>query len=94
MALSLVAKKVAKKPIGTHIEVTFDNGDSLEKVTGIITDSDFATGVEITQYNGKERAVELSLIKGYQEIKSLEDVLKGLTEGTKVRFSHGDEDNK
>lgn len=94
MALSLVAKKVAKKPIGTHVEVTVDSGESLEKVTGVITDSDFTTGVEITQYDGKERAVELSLIKGFQEIKSLEDVLKGLTEGTKVRFSHGDEDNK
>ena len=94
MALSLVAKKVAKRPIGTHVEVTVDTGDSLEKVIGVITDSDFTTGVEITQYDGKERAVELSLIKGFQEIKSLEDVLKGLTEGTKAHFSHGDEDNK
>ena len=94
MALSFVAKRVAKKPIGTHVEVTIETGESLEKVTGVITASDFTTGLEITPYDGKKRDVELSLIKGCQEIKSLEDVLKGLTEGTEVQFSHGDEDNK
>ena len=94
MALSFVAKRVAKKPIGTHVEVTIETGESLEKVTGVITASDFTTGLEITPYDGKKRDVELSLIKGCQEIKSLEDVLKSLTEGTEVQFSHGDEDNK
>ena len=94
MTLSFVAKRVAKKPIGTHVEVTIETGESLEKVTGVITASDFTTGLEITPYGGKKRDVELSLIKGCQEIKSLVEVLKGLTEGTKVQFSHGDEDNK
>ena len=94
MALSFIAKKAAKKPIGTHVEVTLDSGDSLEKVTGIITDSDFETGMDITTYDGKERSVDFSLIKGFQEIKSLEDVLKGLSVGTMVRFSYGDEENK
>lgn len=94
MALSFVAKRVAKKPIGTHVEVTIETGESLEKVTGVITASDFTTGLEITSYDSKKRDVELSLIKGCQEIKSLEDVLKGLTEGTEVQFSHGEEDNK
>lgn len=94
MALSFIAKKAAKKPIGTHVEVTLDSGDSLEKVTGIITDSDFETGMDITTYDGKARSVDFSLIKGFQEIKSLEDVLKDLTVGTMVRFSYGDEENK
>lgn len=94
MALSLLAKKVSKKPIGTHVEVTMDTGEALEKITGVITDSDFSTSVEITQYNGKERLVDFSLIKGFQETKSLKDVLKSLAEGTKVRFSYGDEDQK
>ena len=94
MALNLFAKRLAKKPIGTHVELTVDNGDALEKVAGVITDSDFSTSVEITPYEGKARLLDFALVKGFQETKSLEDVLKGLTEGTKVRFSHGDEENR
>lgn len=94
MALNLFAKNVSKKPIGTHVELTVATGSALEKVAGIITDSDFATSVEITPYDGQERLIDFSLIKGFQETKSLDDVLKSLTAGTKVRFSHGDEDNR
>ena len=94
MAMNLFAKKLSKKPIGTHVEVTVENGESLEKVVGVITDSDFSTSVEITSYEGDERLLDYSLIKGFQETKSLAEVLMGLTEGTKVRFSHGGEENK
>ena len=94
MALNLFAKKLSKKPIGTHVELTIDVGSSLEKVAGVITDSDFSTSVEITTHDGDERLLDYSLIKGFQETKSLEDILKSLSTGTKVRFSHGDEDNK
>ena len=94
MALSLFAKKLSKKPIGTHVELTVDSGDALEKVTGVITDSDFTTSVEVTTYEGKDRLLDYALIKGFQETKSLKEVLKELSEGTKVRFSHGDEENR
>lgn len=94
MAISLFAKKLSKKPIGTHVELTVDSGDALEKVTGVITDSDFTTSVEVTTYEGKDRLLDYALIKGFQETKSLEEVLKELSEGTKVRFSHGDEENR
>ena len=94
MALNLFAKKLSKKPIGTHVELTVDSGDALEKVAGVITDSDFTTSVEITTYEGKDRLLDYALIKGFQETKSLEAVLKELTEGTKVRFSYGDEEKR
>ena len=94
MALSLFAKKLSKKPIGTHVELTVDSGEDLEKVAGVITDSDFSASVEVTTYEGKDRLLDYVLIKGFQETKSLEEVLKELTEGTRVRFSHGSEENR
>ena len=94
MTMNLFAKRLAKKPIGTHAALTVDNGDALEKLAGVITDSDFATSVEITPYEGKARLLDYALVKGFQETKSLEDVLKGLAEGTNVRFSYGGEENR
>ena len=76
------------------MELTIENGSALEKVTGVITDSDFTTSVEITTYDGNERLLDYSLIKGFQETKPLEEILKTLTEGTKIRFSYGDEQDR
>ena len=94
MAMNLFAKKLSKRPIGAHVELTIENGSALEKVTGVITDSDFTTSVEITTYDGNERLLDYSLIKGFQETKPLEEILKTLTEGTKIRFSYGDEQDR
>lgn len=92
--MNLFVKKLIQKPIGTHVEVTIENGASLEKVTGVITDNDYTTSVEITTVEGYERLIDYSTIKGFLETKKLDAVLKELTEGTKVKFSYGDASEK
>lgn len=94
MAINLFAKKLMKRPIGAQVELTIENGSSLEKVSGVITDSDFTTSVEITTPEGNEILLDYSLVKGFQETKSLISILKELTEGTSVRFSYGDESER
>ena len=94
MTMNLFAKKLSMKPIGTHVELTIHTGAALENVTGVITDSDFTSGVEITAYDDTERLVDFSLVKGFREIKSLEEVLKELTSGTRIRFSWGGVENR
>ena len=52
---SLIAKRLSKLPIGTHVELTYGDGSSHhDQVRGVITDSDFTTSVEITNENGEE----------------------------------------
>lgn len=94
MAMNLFVKRLIQKPIGTHVEVTIETGASLEKVVGVITDNDYTTSVEITTAEGSERIIDYSTIKGFLETKKLEFVLKELTEGTKVKFSYGDANEK
>lgn len=94
MAMNLFVKRLIQKPIGTHVEVTIETGTSLEKVAGVITDNDYTTSVEITTAEGSERIIDYSTIKGFLETKKLDFVLKELTEGTKVKFSYGDANEK
>ena len=94
MALNLFAKKLSKKPIGTHVELIFDSGEALKTVTGVITDSDFTSSVEITTCEGKEQILNYELIKGFQETKSLVEVLQELTEGTAIYFSYGEKEKR
>ena len=92
---SLIAKRLSKLPIGTHVELTYGDGSSHhDQVRGVITDSDFTTSVEITNENGEEVLLDFSIVRGVQPIKSLEAVLRELAEGTVVRFSHGPETNR
>lgn len=92
--MNLFVKRLLKSPIGAHVEVTVENGTSLEKVEGVITDNDYTTSVEITTFDGDERIIDYSTIKGFQVTKKLDDVLKELSEGAKVQFSYGDENEK
>lgn len=92
---SLIAKKLSKLPIGTHIEVTYGDGaDHHEKVAGVITDSDFSANIEITSTSGEEVVLDFSIVRGVQVIKTLETILKDLPSGAKIRFSYGSEDKK
>ena len=92
---SLIAKRLSKLPIGTHVELTYGDGSSHhDQVRGVITDSDFTTSVEITNETGEEVLLDFSIVRGVQPIKSLEAVLRELAEGTVVRFSHGPETNR
>lgn len=92
---SLIAKKLSKLPIGTHVELTYGDGASHhEKVAGIITDSDFSANVEITTQTGEEIVLDFSIVRGVQVTKSLDAILKELVSGTKVKFSYGSEDQK
>lgn len=94
MAMTLFVKNLIKKPIGTHVELTVENGASLEKISGVITDNDYTTSVEITASDGNARIVDYSTIKGFLETKKLDSILKELTAGTAVKFSYGSEENK
>ena len=92
---SLIAKKLSKLPIGTHIEVTYGDGVSHhETIAGIITDSDFTANIEISTPAGDEIVLDFSIVRGVQVTKSLADVLKELPSGTKVKFSYGTEDQR
>ena len=92
---SLIAKKLSKQPIGTHVELTYGDGASHhEKVSGIITDSDFTANVEIKTQSGEEIVLDYSIVRGIQVVKPLDVVLKELPSGAKVKFSYGSEDNR
>ncbi|MBR4961214.1 MAG: hypothetical protein IKY52_09985, partial [Clostridia bacterium] len=92
---NLMAKKLSKQPIGTHVELTYGDGAAHhEKVRGVITDSDFKENVEITTQSGEEIVLDYSIVRGVQVVKSLDAVLKELPSGTKVKFSYGAEDNR
>ncbi len=92
---NLIAKKLGKQPIGTHVEVTYgDGGAHHEMVCGIITDSDFTANVEITTQSGEELVLDFSIVRGLQVTKSLEAVLREVPEGTKVKFSYGSENQR
>lgn len=92
---SLIAKKMSKQPIGTHVELTYGDGATHhEIVSGVITDSDFSANVEITTQSGEEIVLDYSIVRGIQVTKSLEAILKELPSGAKVRFSYGSEDNR
>lgn len=92
---SLIAKKLSKQPIGTHVELTYGDGATHhEIVSGVITDSDFSADVEITTQSGEEIVLDYSIVRGIQVTKSLEAILKELPSGAKVRFSYGSEDNR
>ncbi len=92
---NLIAKKLSKLPIGTHVELTYGDGASHhEKVSGIITDSDFTANIEMTLPSGEELVLDYSLIRGVQVTKPLSAVLKELSSGAKVEFSYGSEDNR
>lgn len=92
---SLIAKKLSKQPIGTHVELTYGDGATHhEIVSGVITDSDFSANVEITTQSGEEIVLDYSIVRGIQVTKSLEAILKELPSGAKVRFSYGSEDNR
>ena len=88
---TLMTKKLKKMPIGTHVEVTYGNGTSHhEKVTGIITDSDFIKNVEITEKTEAglvESILDFDIVKSVQIQKTLCDILQELPVGTKIRFS-------
>lgn len=92
---NLIAKKLGKQPIGTHVEVTYGDGAAHhEMVSGVITDSDFSANVEITTQSGEEIVLDFSIVRGVQVTKSLEAVLKEVPEGTKVKFSYGSDDQR
>ena len=61
---SLIAKKLSKLPIGTHIEVTYGDGVSHhETIAGIITDSDFTANIEISTPAGDEIVLDFSIVR-------------------------------
>lgn len=59
----LIAKKLMKLPIGSHVEIRYGDGTTYhEKITGIIIDNDFTENVEITTDDGKEFLLDYNII--------------------------------
>ena len=92
---SLIAKKLSRLPIGTHVEITYNDGTpNHDNISGVITDSDFEANVEITSQTGEEVVLDFSIVRGVQVTKSLEAILKEIPAGTNVSFSFGGDDQK
>lgn len=89
---AFIAKRLAKIPIGTHVELTCTDGD--DKIRGIVTDSDFSAHFEVIGFAGEENVVDYSLVQGYTVTKTLVDILKEIPEGTKICFSYGADTNR
>ena len=92
---NLIVKKLSRLPIGTHVEIAYGDGAAHHKqVSGIITDSDFSSSVEITSMTGEEIVLDFTIVRGAQPTKSLGEVLKELPSGARIRFSYGSEDQR
>lgn len=91
----LIVKKLMRLPIGTGIEVSYEpqTGET-RRIGGVITDSDFTSSLEITAANGENLLLEFDLVKSVSVTAYLEDTLKTLPVGTKIRFSHGDAEHR
>lgn len=91
----LIAKKLSKLPIGTQVEITYENSSAqLVKISGIIADSDFEANVEINSEQGDEIVLDYSIVRGLSVTKSIESILKELPSQTTIRFSYGPEENR
>lgn len=91
----LIAKKLSKLPIGSQVDITYDNGENqLVKLSGILTDNDFEANIEITTDSGEELVLDFSLVKGVSVTKPLLEIIKALSSGMHIRFSYGDESSR
>ena len=87
---SLMAKRMARLPIGTRLEVTYGNGGQHhDKVSGILADSDFSENVVILTDDGGEVVLDIGIIRGVQPIATLAGVLATLQPGTQVVYCLG-----
>ena len=59
----LLIDKLAGMQIGTHLELTYeDYSGHFRKITGILTDSDFQSGVEISPETGPRMTLDSAVI--------------------------------
>lgn len=87
---SLIFKKLANMPIGTELEVTYEEEAScISRMDGIVTGNDFSNSLELTDSRGREFIMEYTLIRGVRILRSLDALLKQLKSGTQIRFSFG-----
>ena len=92
---SLIAKKLSKLPIGSQVEITYENSSAqLVKIAGIVTDSDFEANVEVKTESGDEIVLDYSIVRGFSVTKTLESILKELPAETAIRFSYGSEEKR
>ena len=64
---SLIVKKLMKLPIGTTVELTYDEGDvSNQKITGVVIDNDEEENLEIRLDSGEELIVNYSLVRSFK----------------------------
>lgn len=83
-----MAKRIARLPIGTRLEVSYGNGGAHhDKITGILVDSDFSDNLVILTDEGSEVLLDISIIKGVQPLQTIAELLACLEPGTKVVYS-------
>ena len=66
---NLIVKKLMKLPIGTSVELTYDEGDvSNQKIVGVVTDNDGEENLEIRMDSGEELIVNYSLVRSFKTV--------------------------
>lgn len=66
---NLIVKKLIKLPIGTAVELTYDEGNvSNQKIIGVVTDNDGEENLEIRLENGEELIVNYSLVRSFKAV--------------------------
>lgn len=89
MALPLIVKRLLQQGIGTHVELFCpDETNQLVKYAGVITDSDFTSGIELTTESGEVHFLDATQVKRMTVTKTVETVLKGLAPNTRIRFAY------
>lgn len=95
--MSLLVNKLLKTPIGTHLDVCVrlaSNGEKIEQISGILTDNDYTESFQITTFEGVDQIFDYSLLMSFTPTKKLDDILKELSQGDRVKLSYGGEDQK
>ena len=69
---NLIVKKLIKLPIGSSVELTYDEGDvSNQKIIGVVTDNDGEENLEIRLANGEELIVNYSLVRSFKTVSAV-----------------------
>lgn len=68
---NLIVKKLIKLPVGTSVELTYDEGDvSNQKIVGVVTDNDGEENLEIRLENGEELIINYSLVRSFKTVSA------------------------
>lgn len=91
--MTLLMQKLQECPCGTNVEMTVGLADGLKKMTGVVVKNDLASILEIVTCDGNRECIEYAQVKRVKKSKTLENILRSLAVGTKIRFATIAEDD-